>query len=179
MTGYSTPPAVLMCAFIALTVGVRSGRVADVGDSRAVRPRLRDGTRQLTSSAAAHSIAPRTGTTHKQRGSKRREPIPPPDPDSTNLTRKRPGHAHQPLGTCPASGDRRGALPVVDRRRVRHRPGGVHDIWCRPGRAEPWRIQVIIDESSDGDWVSRRDPSIRRPISPPSFPLSPRHNGNG
>ncbi len=44
-------------------------------------------------------------------------------------------------------------------------PAGVHDIWCRPGPAEPWRIQVMIDESSDGDWVSRRDPGIRRPIA--------------
>jgi len=42
---------------------------------------------------------------------------------------------------------------------------GVHDIWCRPGPGEPWRIQVMIDETSDGDWVSRRDPAIRRPLS--------------
>jgi Aminoglycoside-2''-adenylyltransferase len=44
-------------------------------------------------------------------------------------------------------------------------PAAVHDIWCRPGPADPWRIQVMIDESSDGDWVSRRNPSIRRPMS--------------
>ena len=44
-------------------------------------------------------------------------------------------------------------------------PTAVHDIWCRPGPAEPWRIQVMIDESSDGAWVSRRNPGIRRPIA--------------
>jgi hypothetical protein len=22
-------------------------------------------------------------------------------------------------------------------------PAGIHDIWCRPGPAEPWRIQVL------------------------------------
>ena len=44
-------------------------------------------------------------------------------------------------------------------------PPAIHDIWCRPGPAEPWRIQVMIDESSDGDWLSRRNPGIRRPIS--------------
>jgi hypothetical protein len=44
-------------------------------------------------------------------------------------------------------------------------PPAVHDIWCRPGPAGPWRIQVMIDESSDGDWVSRRNPGIRRPIA--------------
>ena len=42
---------------------------------------------------------------------------------------------------------------------------GIHDIWCRPGPAEPWRIQVMIDEAADGDWVSRRDPGIRRPLA--------------
>ncbi len=42
---------------------------------------------------------------------------------------------------------------------------GVHDIWCRPGPSEPWRIQVMLDESSGNDWVSRRDERIRRPIT--------------
>jgi hypothetical protein len=46
-----------------------------------------------------------------------------------------------------------------------HLQAGIHDIWCRSGPGEPWRIQVMIDESSDGDWVSRRDPGIRRPLT--------------
>lgn len=40
----------------------------------------------------------------------------------------------------------------------------VHDIWCRPGPDEPWRIQVMLDASSGQDWVSRRDSRVRRPI---------------
>jgi hypothetical protein len=44
-------------------------------------------------------------------------------------------------------------------------PADVHDIWCRPGPGEPWRIQVMLDEWSGDDWVSRRDPRIRRPIA--------------
>jgi hypothetical protein len=44
-------------------------------------------------------------------------------------------------------------------------PVGVHDIWCRPGPGAPWRIQVMLDESDNGDWVSRRDPGIRRPLT--------------
>lgn len=43
-------------------------------------------------------------------------------------------------------------------------PLGVHDIWCRPGPAEPWRVQVMLDESSGTDWVSRRNPRLRRPV---------------
>ncbi|MDN3356285.1 amidase [Actinomadura sp. DC4] len=41
---------------------------------------------------------------------------------------------------------------------------GVHDIWCRTGPDRPWRIQVMLDESDGGDWVSRRDPRVRRPL---------------
>lgn len=44
-------------------------------------------------------------------------------------------------------------------------PASVHDIWCRPTAAHPWRIQLMLDESSGEDWVSRRDPRVRRPIS--------------
>jgi hypothetical protein len=44
-------------------------------------------------------------------------------------------------------------------------PADVHDIWCRPGDDEPWRIQVMLDESDGADWVSRRDRRIRRPIA--------------
>ncbi|MCL8011584.1 amino acid transporter [Streptomyces sp. AS02] len=43
-------------------------------------------------------------------------------------------------------------------------PRGVHDIWCRPGLADPWRIQIMLDESHGQEWVSWRDPRVRRPI---------------
>ncbi|MGW1894158.1 nucleotidyltransferase domain-containing protein [Streptomyces sp. NPDC002004] len=44
-------------------------------------------------------------------------------------------------------------------------PLRVHDIWCRPGPDDPWRIQVMLDESRGQEWVSRRDPRVCRPIS--------------
>ncbi|MGI8311792.1 nucleotidyltransferase domain-containing protein [Saccharopolyspora hattusasensis] len=44
-------------------------------------------------------------------------------------------------------------------------PDGVHDIWCRPGADEPWRIQVMLDESVGDDWVSQRNPHLRRPVT--------------
>jgi hypothetical protein len=43
-------------------------------------------------------------------------------------------------------------------------PETVHDIWCRPGRAEPWRIQLMLDESDGDEWISRRDSRVRRPV---------------
>ncbi|TQM09084.1 nucleotidyltransferase domain-containing protein [Pseudonocardia kunmingensis] len=43
-------------------------------------------------------------------------------------------------------------------------PAHVHDVWCRPGAASPWRVQLMIDESDGPDWVSRRDPRLRRPV---------------
>jgi hypothetical protein len=44
-------------------------------------------------------------------------------------------------------------------------PPHVHDIWCRPGPDEPWRLQFMLDETDGADWVSRRDPRLRRPIA--------------
>lgn len=44
-------------------------------------------------------------------------------------------------------------------------PVNVHDVWCRPGPGEPWRIQVMLDESLGSEWVSRRDRRVRRPLT--------------
>ncbi len=44
-------------------------------------------------------------------------------------------------------------------------PPTVHDIWGRPGPSEPWRIQVMLDESEGDDWVSRRNPTVRRALA--------------
>ncbi|NSC20197.1 amino acid transporter [Streptomyces albus subsp. chlorinus] len=44
-------------------------------------------------------------------------------------------------------------------------PAGVHDIWCRPGPAGPWRIQVMLDEAEEGTWISRGDRRVRRPLA--------------
>ncbi|WP_244180902.1 nucleotidyltransferase domain-containing protein [Amycolatopsis pretoriensis] len=43
-------------------------------------------------------------------------------------------------------------------------PPGIDDVWCRPSAAAPWRIQVMLDESDGDDWVSRRNPTLRRAI---------------
>jgi hypothetical protein len=43
-------------------------------------------------------------------------------------------------------------------------PRAVHDIWCRPSGDQPWRIQLMLDECDGVDWVSRRNPGIRRAI---------------
>lgn len=44
-------------------------------------------------------------------------------------------------------------------------PPGVHDIWCRQSAADPWRLQLMLDESDGDDWVSRRDPRVRRGLA--------------
>ncbi|WP_047867634.1 nucleotidyltransferase domain-containing protein [Nocardiopsis sp. RV163] len=49
--------------------------------------------------------------------------------------------------------------------RGRTLPAGVHDLWCRPGPGEPWRVQVMLDEAEGDVWVSRRDARIRRPLA--------------
>lgn len=43
-------------------------------------------------------------------------------------------------------------------------PPDVHDIWCRRGPDDPWRLQFMLDESEDDEWVSRKDPTLRRPL---------------
>jgi hypothetical protein len=44
-------------------------------------------------------------------------------------------------------------------------PPEVHDIWCRPAGETSWRFQFMLDEADGEDWVSRRDPRLRRPIA--------------
>lgn len=44
-------------------------------------------------------------------------------------------------------------------------PRHVHDIWCRERSDGPWRVQLMLDEADGTDWVSRRDPAVRRPIA--------------
>ena len=41
----------------------------------------------------------------------------------------------------------------------------VHSLWCRPASAADWTLEIMLDESEGGDWLFRRDPSIRRPLS--------------
>lgn len=43
-------------------------------------------------------------------------------------------------------------------------PARVHDVWCRPGPTEPWRVQLMFDGAEGDTWVSRRDPRVRLPL---------------
>lgn len=43
-------------------------------------------------------------------------------------------------------------------------PSYVHDIWCRSGPGEPWRFQLMLDDTDGDDWVFRRDSRIRLPL---------------
>jgi hypothetical protein len=51
-------------------------------------------------------------------------------------------------------------------------PPQVHDIWCRPSATSPWALQLMVDDTIGEDWVYRRDPRIRRPVSTLAGPAS-------
>ncbi len=56
-----------------------------------------------------------------------------------------------------------------DERLRRWRPGeylapGVRELWAA-GPGQPWRLEIVLDESEGGDWVSRRDSRVRRPLA--------------
>ena len=36
----------------------------------------------------------------------------------------------------------------------------VHDIWCRQNPADTWRWQIMIDETDERGWCSRRNPDV-------------------
>ena len=40
----------------------------------------------------------------------------------------------------------------------------VHDIWCRKSPKDDWRVQLMLDEADEDEWVSRRNDRIRAPI---------------
>jgi len=44
-------------------------------------------------------------------------------------------------------------------------PVEVHDVWCREAAGDPWRFQLMLNESSGDHWVYRRDPSVTRPLT--------------
>jgi hypothetical protein len=41
----------------------------------------------------------------------------------------------------------------------------IHDIWCRPAKSAPWRVQLMLADSDGADWLYRRDPRLRRPLA--------------
>jgi len=44
-------------------------------------------------------------------------------------------------------------------------PASVHDVWCRSTPDDPWALQLMVDRAKDGQWVSRRDPWVGRPVA--------------
>lgn len=42
---------------------------------------------------------------------------------------------------------------------------GDNDIWCRPTTDSPWGLQIVLTDSNGDEWVYRRDPRIRWPLS--------------
>ncbi|ROR90941.1 nucleotidyltransferase domain-containing protein [Nocardioides aurantiacus] len=51
-------------------------------------------------------------------------------------------------------------------------PRTVHDIWCRRSPSSPWSMQVMVDDTKNGEWVYRRDQRIRRPVPELDGPAS-------
>ena len=47
----------------------------------------------------------------------------------------------------------------------------VHDVWCRPDAGAAWQLQVMLDSSSGGFWVSRRNPDVRFPVAALGIPV--------
>ena len=41
----------------------------------------------------------------------------------------------------------------------------VHDIWCRPNKAAPWTLQLMVADISNDQWLFRRDARISCPLA--------------
>jgi hypothetical protein len=41
----------------------------------------------------------------------------------------------------------------------------IHDVWCRPGTRDPWRLALVLNPSDGDTWIYRRDPRIRRHVA--------------
>lgn len=39
---------------------------------------------------------------------------------------------------------------------------GLQDIWCRRSKNDPWQIQIMLFDVENGDWLFKRDESIRK-----------------
>ena len=44
-----------------------------------------------------------------------------------------------------------------------HLPDDVHGIWCRRQEAEPWSLEILIEESTNQDWLYRRNHLVTLP----------------
>ena len=41
----------------------------------------------------------------------------------------------------------------------------VHDIWCRPKKADPWAIQLMVTDTESDEWLFRRNVQIHGSLS--------------
>lgn len=41
---------------------------------------------------------------------------------------------------------------------------GANSVWCRPAPEAPWRLQLLLATSDNGNWVFRRNAAIVRPL---------------
>ena len=44
-------------------------------------------------------------------------------------------------------------------------PASVHDIWCRPNAHAPWAFQLMVIDTDQDQWISRRTAQIRGSLS--------------
>jgi len=40
----------------------------------------------------------------------------------------------------------------------------IQDIWCRRTKNDPWQIQIMLFDVEQGDWIYKRDESVRRKL---------------
>jgi hypothetical protein len=60
-------------------------------------------------------------------------------------------------GGSPGSGLNR--LDIEDRL-----PYDLHGIWCRRQESEPWSFEILLEESTDKDWLYRRNHLVTLPL---------------
>jgi hypothetical protein len=41
----------------------------------------------------------------------------------------------------------------------------IHDVWVRERDNGPWRLQLMLDAADGEDWIYRREPRVRRPLT--------------
>lgn len=44
-------------------------------------------------------------------------------------------------------------------------PASIHDIWCRPQEDAPWALQLMVIDTEQDQWISRRTAQIRGSLS--------------
>ncbi|OAI39551.1 hypothetical protein AYO38_01545 [bacterium SCGC AG-212-C10] len=45
----------------------------------------------------------------------------------------------------------------------------VHDVWARESPTGPWRVQFMLNESEQDEWIFRREPMLRLPLMSLTF----------